>query len=34
MQSLLAARVGADHEGRLQGVLASMTSLASIFGRG
>jgi len=32
MQSLLTARVGADHQGRLQGVLASMTSLASIFG--
>lgn len=32
MQSLLTARVSADHQGRLQGVLASMTSLASIFG--
>lgn len=32
LQSLLTARVAADHQGRLQGVLASMTSLASIFG--
>ena len=32
LQSLLTARVDAEHQGRLQGVLASMTSLASIFG--
>jgi len=32
LQSLLTARVDGDHQGRLQGVLASMTSLASIFG--
>ncbi|MER8443096.1 Tet(A)/Tet(B)/Tet(C) family tetracycline efflux MFS transporter [Mesorhizobium sp. M1066] len=32
LQSLLTARVGEDHQGRLQGVLASMTSLASVFG--
>lgn len=32
LQSLLTSRVGADHQGRLQGVLTSMTSLVSVFG--
>ncbi|MEO5755427.1 MAG: Tet(A)/Tet(B)/Tet(C) family tetracycline efflux MFS transporter [Mesorhizobium sp.] len=32
LQSLLTARVGGDHQGRLQGVLASMSSLASMVG--
>ncbi|AZO55297.1 MULTISPECIES: TCR/Tet family MFS transporter [unclassified Mesorhizobium] len=32
LQSLLTSRVGADHQGRLQGVLTSMSSLVSVFG--
>lgn len=32
LQSLLSALAGEEHQGRLQGVLASMSSLASIFG--
>ncbi|MEO7717084.1 MAG: Tet(A)/Tet(B)/Tet(C) family tetracycline efflux MFS transporter [Capsulimonas sp.] len=32
LQSLLSGKVGEDHQGRLQGVLTSMTSLASIAG--
>lgn len=32
LQSLLTSRVGADHQGRLQGVLTSMTSLVSVVG--
>ncbi|BDI29975.1 tetracycline efflux MFS transporter Tet(30) [Capsulimonas corticalis] len=32
LQSLLSGQVGDDHQGRLQGVLSSMTSLASIVG--
>ena len=32
LQSLVTARVDGDHQGRMQGLLASMTSLASIIG--
>ncbi|TPN60314.1 TCR/Tet family MFS transporter [Mesorhizobium sp. B1-1-4] len=32
LQSLLTSRVAADHQGRLQGVLTSMTSLVSVLG--
>ncbi|MBN9221857.1 MAG: Tet(A)/Tet(B)/Tet(C) family tetracycline efflux MFS transporter [Mesorhizobium sp.] len=32
LQSLLTSRVGADHQGRLQGVLTSVISLVSVFG--
>ena len=32
LQSLVTARVDGDHQGRAQGLLASMTSLASIIG--
>lgn len=32
LQSLLTSRVGADHQGRLQGVLTSLTSMVSVFG--
>jgi DHA1 family tetracycline resistance protein-like MFS transporter len=32
LQSLLTARVGADHQGRLQGVLTSLASLVSVVG--
>ncbi|MEZ2332395.1 TCR/Tet family MFS transporter [Mesorhizobium sp. RCC_202] len=32
LQSLLTARIGADHQGRLQGVLTSLMSLVSVVG--